>query len=103
MNNNEAGDADIIKMLNSETGKISWEELQPHFARGVVVKVDPSLDLLHVALEFVKDNKDRVSTWLETGKMEKVTDKQAKIWSRENPVLWSVVAAPWVLVQTLKQ
>jgi len=96
-------DEDIIKMLNTETGKISWEELQPHFARGVVIQVDNTLDLLDVATEFIKDNKDQVGDWLESGKVDKVSDIQAKAWARENPVLWSVVAAPWVLVQTLKQ
>lgn len=96
-------DEEIIRMLNTETGKISWHELQPHFARGVIIQVDNSLDLLNVATEFVKDNKNQVSDWLESGKIDRVSDTQAKIWAEENPTLWSVVAAPWVLIQTVKQ
>lgn len=96
-------DEEIIKILNTETGKISWHELQPHFARGVVIQVDNSLDLLNVAVEFIKDNKDQVADWLDSGKVDKVSDTQARNWAEENPTLWSVVAAPWVLIQTLKQ
>ena len=98
------GDADneLHARLNTETGKVSWQELQPHFARGVIIMVEEKLDLIHVAAEFIKDNKQQVEEWLSRGAVAMVSNKQAKIWADENPVLWSVVAAPWVLVQKQK-
>lgn len=98
------GDADkeLRVLLNTETGKISWQELQPYFARGVVVLVEEKLDLIDVAVEFISDNKQQVKKWLSRGVVAMVSNEQAKIWVSENPVLWSVVAAPWVLVQKQK-
>ena len=90
-------------MLNTEAGKISWLELQPHFARGVVILVKETLDLIEVAAEFIKDNTGQVEEWLESGAVCRVSDEQAKRWASENPVLWSIVAAPWVLVQKQRQ
>jgi len=95
-------DNELRMMLNTETGKISWKELQPHFARGVVILVNDKLDLLNVAVEFVKDNKPQVEEWLANQSVKLVSDEQAKIWASEEPVLWSIVAAPWVLVQKLE-
>lgn len=89
-------------MLNTEAGKISWQELQPHFARGVIILVEEKLDLLDVAAEFVKDNKPQVEEWLRNGDIGRVSDRQAKTWALEKPVMRSVVAAPWVLAQKQK-
>jgi len=95
-------DNELRMMLNTETGKISWQELQKHFARGVVILVEDKLDLVNVAVEFIKDNKQQVEEWLSHGVVAMVSNEQAKIWASENPVLWSVVAAPWVLIQKQK-
>lgn len=41
------GSVDILRAkLNAETGKLVWNELERHFARGVVIKVAGDLDLL---------------------------------------------------------
>ena len=95
-------DNELRAKLNTETGKISWQELQPHFARGVVVLVEEKMDLIDVAVEFINDNKQQVEEWLSQGVVAMVSNEQAKTWADENPVLWSVVAAPWVLVQKQK-
>jgi len=94
-----AADLDVRHLLNAQTGRIGWAELQRHFARGLLLWVDPDLDLVEVAARIVDDDKDRVTAWLEQGKLAKPDLKQAKTWQATQPEFWAVVAAPWVLVQ----
>lgn len=85
--------------LNGETAKVAWAEMQRHHARGVVIHVSGELDLVEVAVAMAHDDGASVSCWMQAGQMEKVTDKQARDWLTRDPVLWSVVVTPWVLVQ----
>ncbi len=85
--------------LNRETAQMDWSELQPFFARGNIIKVSAALDLIEVAVRMALDDKSALATWLETGEVGKVSDELALDWHARNPALWSVVVAPWVLVQ----
>lgn len=85
--------------LNGETAKIGWAEMQRHHARGVVVRVAGELDLVGVALAMAQDDGAAVGRWMQAGQLGKVSDEQARDWLARDPVLWSVVVAPWVLVQ----
>jgi hypothetical protein len=96
-------DSDIKTQLNKETSKIPWHELQRFYAAGMVVVVDPSMDLLKVASEFSADNKQAVAAWLQDETVARVTDQQASHWYDDNPSLWAVVIAPWVLVQVVQE
>lgn len=92
-------DNEYSAKLNLETGRISWNELLPHFARGVVIKVASGLDLVAVASCFARDDASQVAAWLEQGGLAQLSDEDARIWTQQNPSLWAVVTAPWVLVQ----
>ncbi len=85
--------------LNTETAKAGWGEMQRHHARGVVVRVATELDLIDVAVAISKDEGSRVAAWMQAGQLGKVTDDEARDWLARDPDLWSVVVAPWVLVQ----
>ncbi|MEH6911072.1 MAG: DUF2288 domain-containing protein [Oceanicoccus sp.] len=85
--------------LNRETAKIQWHELQRFYAGGAVIGVIQGVDLIEVAAQFSDDNKVAVEQWLAQGEVFRVTDEQAAIWYEQNITLWSVVVAPWVLVQ----
>ena len=85
--------------LNGETGKLGWNELARHFARGVVVKVEQGLDLVEVAASFVKDDKAAIKAWLAAGQIARAATEDAVDWNNRQPVFWAVVTAPWVLVQ----
>jgi hypothetical protein len=92
--------AEILRAkLNGETAKVAWAELQRHHARGVVVCVAGELDLIDVAVAMAQDNGAAVSRWMQAGQLEKPTDDQTRDWLARDPDLWSVVVAPWVLVQ----
>ena len=86
-------------LLNAQTGKLTWPELTRYFARGVVVCVDPSEDLLEVAVSIVADALTTIEQLHQGGRMHRATDQDAVRWQRSNPVFWAVVVAPWVLVQ----
>jgi len=85
--------------INAQTGVLEWTELAKYFARGVVIKVDPGLDLVEVAHSMSEDNTTQIQQWLTAGSISRASDEDAKNWNRDNQQFWSVVAAPWVLVQ----
>ena len=91
---------DILRAkLNGETAKASWAEMQRNHARGVVLHVAGALDLIEVAVAMAQDNGTAVGRWMQAGQLGKVSDEQARDWLARDPALWSVVVAPWVLVQ----
>lgn len=85
--------------LNRETAKLTWHELQRHFAAGAVVEVEPSLDLIEVAVAFANDDSASVSGWMSKGGITKVDDQRAAHWLANEAAMWTVVVRPWVLVQ----
>jgi hypothetical protein len=87
--------------LRAECGELAWRELLPHFARGVLVRIDPGLDLLAVARAFRDDEAARVESWLRTGVVARASDGDARRWTRKEPVFRAIVVAPWVLAQEL--
>jgi hypothetical protein len=94
--------ADSLKAkLNRETSKISWRELQRFYAQGAVVLVEPGMDLIEVACLFSRDDAQAIKAWMESGKIARVDDGQAKQWYEQESTVWAVVVAPWVLVQPL--
>jgi len=86
-------------LLNGQAGRLAWPELARHFARGVVVCVDPGLDLLEVAEYLVADQAGKISGLYEKGLLHRAQDEDAIRWQAEETGFWAVVVAPWVLVQ----
>jgi hypothetical protein len=95
----EEANQDLRGKLNAETGRLVWPELERHFARGVVIKVDCSLDLVEVAACVAEDNHAAVEAWMKEGRMCHPSMEDAKDWVERQPDFWAVVVAPWVLVQ----
>jgi hypothetical protein len=97
-----SSDEALKQQLNMETGRIAWQELQRHYARGVLIKVASDLDLVDVAIKFVKDDKSTIETWLSNGSIARANDDDAKTWTQATAVFWAIVVAPWVLIQEEK-
>lgn len=97
----ETDNETLHRKLNLETGRLSWPELQRHFARGVVITLDPELDLVEVAARFAEDDREHVGAWLEQGRISRASDADARRWSGSSPDFWAIVVAPWVLVQEM--
>ena len=90
---------ELSARLNRETGKIPWAELQRFYARGELILVDKTLDLIQVASQISLDNKEALEQWMGQGLVQKANDQHALSWTEQQPYLWAVVVAPWVLVQ----
>jgi len=89
----------MLEKLYSETARISWSELQRFFAQGVVINVSPELDLLETALLFAQDQAQDLEVLMGKGVVCAPSNDQAREWFQRDAVLWSVVVAPFVLVQ----
>ena len=89
----------LREKLNLETSRIRWRELQPFFARGQVVRVANSLDLVYVAEKMSEDDKEVIEQWMKQGELAVVEDDLALGWFEENKEFWAVVVKPWVLIQ----
>ena len=101
MNPHDPLSLELRTQFNAETGKLGWNELERHFARGVVVWVASDLDLVEVAAAFARDDKPAVERWLTEGRVVRAASEHAERWHREQALFWAVVAAPWVLVQEI--
>lgn len=89
----------LYAKLLGETAPISWEELQPFFARGALLWVAGAQDLVEVALAVAEDDRSKVANWLAAGVLRKVEVELAEDLLARDPKLWAVVVAPWVLIQ----
>lgn len=89
----------LTARLNGETAKISWLELQKHYASGNVLAVAPGADLIKVAIALHRDSTAEVQAWLADGSLGQVSDQQALDWHDNNKLLWALVIPPFVLVQ----
>lgn len=85
--------------LNLETAQLAWPELERHFARGVVIRVAPGVDLVEAALQVAENNAAAVQAWLADGRLARAELADAEDWHARQPTFWAVVVAPWVLVQ----
>jgi len=92
---------DLRGRLNHETAVIAWAELVRHFARGVVIKVERSVDLIDAAQCLAEDDADQLQAWINSTEVMRATDDDARDWTAREPDFWCVVTAPWVLVQEL--
>ena len=89
----------LYAKLLSETASITWEELEPFFARGALLWVAGDFDLIAAAQAVAEDDRTKVESWLGEGHMGRLEAEQAQDWLPRAPSLWAVVVAPWVLVQ----
>jgi hypothetical protein len=96
-------DEELRAHLHGETSKLPWIDLEKHFARGVLFKVAKDIDILDVAIVMSRDDKESLKQWLEDKKVTDVEIEEAKKWHESSASLWTVVVAPWVLVQEIEQ
>ncbi|MDY7561561.1 DUF2288 domain-containing protein [Pseudomonas sp. 10B1] len=93
----------LYAKLLGETASITWNELQPFFARGALLWVEAQLDLIEVAEAVAVNKADKVAVWLASGEVSKVAEPRALDLFERDPPLWAVVVAPWVLIQDRAQ
>jgi hypothetical protein len=85
--------------LHSETALMHWADLQKFFAQGKILYVDNSLDLVEMAVLFADDLADELAPHLLSELIVQPSNQLAKRWYDAKVELWTVVVAPYVLVQ----
>lgn len=86
--------------LEQSMGPVQFSDLRAHLARGAVIVVDASLDLLTVGEALAKDDKERVARWIADGLVGKPSLEVLDRWSKmEGPAWTSLVVQPFVLVR----
>lgn len=89
----------VYAQLLGETARISWDEIMPLFAKGMVLWVASDQDLVAVAEHIINDDKKQVSALMQQKALQNLSDELALDYAQRDPELWAVVVAPWVLVQ----
>ena len=92
---------EILGLLNAQTGRLAWSELARHFARGVVICIEPGQDLVGIAGLLVQDDSTALESLVTTGLVRRASDDDARRWQQDETTFWAVVVAPWVLVQEI--
>ena len=96
-------DEELRTHLHGETSKLPWVDLEKHFARGVVFKVEKGTDILDVAIIMSRDDKDSLEQLINDKKVQGAEIEDAKKWHETEASLWTIVIAPFVLVQEFEQ
>ena len=92
---------DLLTSLNKETAKLSWNELERHFARGSVIKIEQGEDLIETAVLFANDDAKAIENKISKGLVSNASIDDAKTWNERQSEFWAVVVAPFVLVQEI--
>jgi len=92
-------DQALREELLGQTGTVEWHEMEVHFARGMLIRVAPELDLIDVAMHMVRDRKELIDAWAKESKVVRVNDEDALRWHDQKPTMQALVVPPWVLVQ----
>ncbi len=89
----------LYAKILGETAIIPWHQLQPFFAKGALLWVDPTLDLIAVGEALAQDDAKTLSAWMEAGQVAKVSETRALDFFERQAQLWAVVVSPWILIQ----
>jgi len=93
---------DLRKNLDSESGRLHWQELEKHFARGAVRVISNETNLIDIAVDIAQNNTEKISIAVENNTVSEPTDSQARDWQQQNASYLCVVVAPFVLIQESK-
>src|SRR5690606_7593983 len=82
------------------TARIDWKDPGPHFARGELLRVDASRDLVGGAQALIGARSGAVKGWMQQNLPTSLAAARAEGWHQRDPdTLGAVVIRPWVLVQ----
>ncbi len=89
----------VTHKLLAETALIRWHDLQRFFAQGAVLNVSSELNLVEVASLFAEDKAAELEPLLSQQLIQQPDNQLARQWYDDDVELWSVVVAPYILVQ----
>lgn len=89
----------LYAKLLGETAQIEWKALERFWAKGDLIWVDPSLDLIEVAQAMAENRAETIALWLNAGTVCPVTAGQALDLQTREPEIWAVVVQPFIVIQ----
>ena len=89
----------LYAKLLGETAIIVWKALERFWAKGDLIWVDPSLDLIEVASAMAENRSETVAKWRNDGTVVPVTAEQALDLSHTIASIWAVVVSPFIVIQ----
>jgi len=92
-------ESQVRESLQKEKGPADWALLQPHYESGAIVFVDPSLDLIDVAVRMHQDDSNFIKKQMTDFKLYKVDEQNVERIQENTKVFSCVVVAPFVLIQ----
>ena len=85
--------------LNLETSTLTWKELELFFAKGNLIRVDKSQDLIKVAAMIADNKHQEIEVLIANESIEFMTPDWVKSHCSESSEFWTVVVAPYVICQ----
>ena len=93
---------DIRKDLLKQLETVDGESLLPHHQRQALVFIGDELDIIDVGIAFATDNKDSVTTWLQTGDIWKCTEKDKQAGALNSTKSYQfLILQPFVLAKAV--
>ncbi|MGK0149288.1 DUF2288 domain-containing protein [Pseudomonas putida] len=89
----------LYAKLLGETAIIEWKALERFWAKGDLIWVDPSLDLIAVAEAMAENRSEIFAKWRSDGTIGPVTAEQAHDLQSRDPEIWAVVVSPFIVIQ----
>jgi hypothetical protein len=89
----------LYAKLLGETAIIEWKALERFWAKGDLIWVDPSLDLITVAEAMAENRSEIFAKWRSDGTVGPVSAEQAMDLQSRDPAIWAVVVSPFIVIQ----
>lgn len=89
----------LYAKLLGETAVIEWKALERFWAKGDLIWVDPSLDLIEVAQAMAENRSETFARWRDAGTVGPVSSEQAFDLQSREPEIWAVVVQPFIVIQ----
>ena len=99
----ERGRGQGAAKLLGETAVIEWKALERFWAKGDLIWVDPSLDLIEVAQAMAENSSETFTAWRNAGTVGAVSAEQALDLQNRDPEIWAVVVSPFIVIQEKKK
>jgi len=93
----------LYAKLLGETAIIEWKALERFWAKGDLIWVDPSLDLIAVAEAMAENRSEIFAKWRSDGTVGPVSAEQALDLQSRDPEIWAVVVSPFIVIQVKGQ
>jgi hypothetical protein len=91
---------DLRTTLTASLDEATWEWLIPHYDRGVIITVDPSLNLVDVGMAIAQDQTQPVQHWLAEQLLNKPSPAQCETWAAQVGLQFvALIVQPYVLIQ----